>query len=137
MMKKTHLIAMGTKKNLDQRKQVRIETGTVTISPVATEKLLGLHVHESLKFSEHCRDNKKSLFKQLIPRINALKKLSAVATFKTRLMVANATVMSLFTYMIPVWGGTEGYIVKAAQVIQNRAARLVTRKGFLRVRGTY
>ena len=44
-------------------------------------------------------------------------------------MVANATVMSLFTYVIPVWGGTEGYIVKAAQVIQNRAARLVTRKG--------
>ena len=69
---KTHLIAMGTKKNLDQRKEVRIETGTVTISPVTTEKLLGLHVHESLKFSKHCRDNMKSLFKQLIPRINAL-----------------------------------------------------------------
>ena len=42
------------------------------------------------------------------PKHADLKKLSAVATFKTRLMVANATVMSLFTYMIPVWGGDRG-----------------------------
>ena len=38
-------------------------------------------------------------------------------------------IMSLFTYMISVWGGKEGYIIKAAQVIQNRAARIVTKKG--------
>ena len=44
-------------------------------------------------------------------------------------MVANATVMSVFTYMIVVWGGTEAFIIKAAQVIQNRAAQIVTKKG--------
>ena len=27
-------------------------------------------------------------------------------------------------------GGTEGYIIKAAQVIQNRAARIVTKRGW-------
>ena len=59
--------------------------------------------------------------------MNALKKLSRNATFKTRLMVANATIMSTIVYMMPVWGGTEDYIIKAAQVIQNRAARLVTK----------
>ena len=121
---------MGTRKNREARKAVKVETGTVTIKPVETEKLLGLNIHESLKFTEHCRDNKKSLFTQLNPRMNALRKLSRNATFKTRLMVANSTIMSLFTYMITVWGGTEGYIIKAAQVVQNRAARLVTQKGW-------
>ena len=120
---------MGTRKNAAARKTVKIDTGTVTVKPVATEKLIGLHIHESPKFAEHCRDNKKSLFSKLIPRMNALRKLSRNATFKTRLMVANSTIMSLFTYMISVWGGTEGYIIRAAQVIQNRAARIVTKKG--------
>ena len=124
---KTHLIVMGADKNRKKRENVKVETGTITITPVPSEKLLGLNIHESLKFSEHCRDNENSLFKKLIPRMNALKKLSRNASFKTRLMVANATIMSTMVYMMPVWGGTEEYIIKAAQVIQNRAARLVTK----------
>ena len=124
---KTHLIVLGTKKDANKRRDVKVETGTVTVTPVPTEKLLGLELHESLKFSEHCRDNDNSLFKRLIPRMNALKKLDKNASFKTRLMVANATIMSTFSYMLPVWGGTEEYIIQAAQVIQNRAARTVTK----------
>ena len=126
---KTHLIVMGTRKNAESRKNVKVETGSVTIEPDKTERLLGIHIHESLKYQEHCRDNKKSMFNKIIPRMNALKRLSKNASFKTRLMVANATVMSVFTYMIVVWGGTEAFIIRAAQVIQNRAARIVTKKG--------
>ena len=67
-------------------------------------------LNQSLKFAEHCRDN-----------------VIQNASFKTRLMVANATIMSTMSYMLPVWGGTEDYIIQAAQVIQNRAARTVTK----------
>ena len=105
---KTHLVVMGTKRNSEARKTVKIETGTVTIKPDTTEKLLGFQIHETLKFQEHCRDSKKSIFNRLIPRMNALKRLSRNASFKTRLMVANATVMSIFCYMISVWGGDRG-----------------------------
>ena len=35
--------------------------------------------------------------------------------------------MSVLAYLIPVWGGYEGYLVKALQVLQNRAARQVTK----------
>ena len=73
---KTHLIVMGTRKNAESRKNVKIETGSVTIEPENTEKLLGLHIHESLNFQEHCRDNKNSIFNKIIPRMNALKRLS-------------------------------------------------------------
>ena len=42
-------------------------------------------------------------------------------------MVANACFMSIITYMVLVWGGTENYILRAVQVMQNKAARCVTK----------
>ena len=73
---RTHLIVMGTRKNAESRKNVKVETGSVTIEPDKTERLLGIHIHESLKYQEHCRDNKKSMFNKINPRMNALKRLS-------------------------------------------------------------
>ena len=45
-------------------------------------------------------------------------------------MVANSCFMSVISYMISVWGGTESYIIKAVQVIQNKAARCITKKSW-------
>ena len=59
--------------------------------------------------------------------MNALQKISIHATFKTRLTSANGVFMSVLAYLIPLWGGCEGYLVKALQVLQNRAARQVTK----------
>ena len=47
---KTYFIVLGTRKDKNKLKEVKIETNTVTVTPLPTEKLLGLHVHESLKF---------------------------------------------------------------------------------------
>ena len=33
-------------------------------------------------------------------------------------------------YMMPLWGGCEGYILKSLQIIQNKAARAVTRNNW-------
>ena len=104
---KTHVLVMGSRKDKEKRRQVKVETGTVTIVPVATEKLLGLHIHESLKFTEHCRDNENSLFRKLHTRINALKLISKNACFITRVMIANSTFISQLTYMIPVLNYTK------------------------------
>ena len=35
--------------------------------------------------------------------------------------------MSVLAYLIPLWGGCEGYLMKVLQVLQNRAARQVTK----------
>ena len=69
---KMHLIVLGSRKDAELRQEVRVETGTVTVTPVPTEKLLGLQIHESLKFAEHCQNNSNSRFKKLNPRMNAL-----------------------------------------------------------------
>ena len=37
--------------------------------------------------------------------------------------------MSKLIYLIEVWGGCENYLLKALQVIQNRALRIVTKQG--------
>ena len=70
------------------------------------------------------------MINQLTSRVNALSKLAVNASFKTRLMAANGAFISILAYLIPLWGGTEGYLVRALQVLQNRAARCVTKLGW-------
>ena len=59
--------------------------------------------------------------------MNALRKLAVNAPFKTRLMAANSVFMSVLSYLIPLWGSSPACIIKALQVVQNKAARCVTR----------
>ena len=101
--------------------------GTHTIHPSETEKLLGCHIHQSLKWREHIQTDESSLIRQLTSRLNALRKLAVNAPFKTRLMAANSVFISVLSYLIPLWGACEGYLIKALQVIQNKAARCVTK----------
>ena len=41
-------------------------------------------------------------------------------------MVANGIFMSKLCYLIQVWGGTENYLLRSVQLLQNKAARRVT-----------
>ena len=99
------------------------------IQPIKSEKLLGIHIQDDLKWTEYIQNNDKSLIKQLTSRLNALKMISGVANFKTRLMVANGIFCSKLIFQISLWGGTEEYLLNSLQVVQNKAARFVTRRG--------
>ena len=127
---KTHLIVMGTKATAARRHEVTLQAGEHTIRPSMTEKLLGGNICENLKWREHLLDNEQSLVRQLTSRINGLVKVSEYASFSTRLMVANGIFVSKLCYLIQLWGGTEGYLLASLQVLQNRAARAVTRKSW-------
>jgi hypothetical protein len=124
---KTHLVVMGKKKADNVRGQVSLVAGTHTIHPSETEKLLGCHIHQGLKWREHIQSNENSLIRQLTSRLNALRKLAVNAPFKTRLMAANSVFISVLSYLIPLWGASEGYLIKALQVMQNKAARCVAK----------
>ena len=127
---KTHLLVIGTRKHALIREQVTINTGSETIKPTESEKLLGLSIHQSLKWKEHVVAGKGSLLCSLTSRLNGLKKVAKNASFKTRLLIANACFNSVLTYMIVIWGGAEGYVIKMIQVMQNRAARIVTKQSW-------
>ena len=44
-------------------------------------------------------------------------------------MIANGIFCSKLIFQISLWGGTEDYLLQALQVVQNKAARFVARKG--------
>ena len=70
------------------------------------------------------------MIRQLTNRIRGLKLVSIRADFKTQLMAANGVFHSKLCYAIQLWGGTENYLLRSLQVLQNRAARMVTRKSW-------
>ena len=124
---KAHLVIMGSKKKSRSRQAVNMKAGNFTIFPTDTEKPLGCNINQNLKWKTHVQTGEHSLIKNLNRKVNALHKVSTYATFKTRLAAANGVFMSTLSYLLPVWGGCEGYLLKSLQVLQNRAARQVTR----------
>ena len=44
-------------------------------------------------------------------------------------MVANGIILSKILYLIPLWSGCENYLLNSLQIVQNKAARLVTKCG--------
>ena len=129
---KTHLVVAGSscsRSVQSARKEEVIKAGNSTIRPSKTETLLGCQISEDLKWKEHLLLGDKSMVKQLTSRVNGMSMISHNATFDTKLMVANGIVMSKLSYLIQLWGGCEGYLLNALQIIQNRAARVVTGQG--------
>ena len=127
---KTHLMVLTTSKTrrrLDPSTRVSITTPTEIITPSPYEKLLGGVIHQDMKWNEHLQDNEDSLMKSLRSRLGALKLVGKVANFKNRKMIAEGIIMSKLTYLIALWGGTSGYLIKSLQIIQTSAARVVTK----------
>ena len=76
-------------------------------------------------------DSENSLVKSLNKRLGALKKIQKTASFKTRKMIGNGIFLSKLIYLMPVWSGCKDYLVKALQVIQNKAARTIARLSYM------
>ena len=127
---KTHLMVMASRAQhrLHGNYGVRLDTGNEIIEPEEHDRLLGCEIKCDFTWKEHLQDNHLSLLKQLTARINALQKVSFAASFQTRKMIANGVLISRIIYAIQLWGGTSNYLLDMLQVLQNRAARLVTRR---------
>ena len=66
----------------------------------------------------------------LFSKLNALRKISISVSFKNRKMIAEGIIMSNILYVITVYGASDEYLLNHLQVIQNNAARCVTRLGW-------
>ena len=126
---KTHLLIMTSARNHRSHGNygITLDTGTEVIEPGTEEKLLGGLISNDLRWNSHVRDNKRSLINILTSRVNALQKISMYTSFKTRKMVANGVVLSHLTYFIQLYGGCSGELISALQLLQNKAARAVTK----------
>ena len=128
---KTHLMLFmsDASRKAKQDFSVTLDTQAETIHPSKSEKLLGGIIAQNLKFTQHIRDHEDSMLKTLNKRLNALKKVSKFASFKSRKMIANGIIISKLIYLIPLWSGCEKFLLNALQIVQNKAARTVTRCG--------
>ena len=127
---KTHLLIMMTRNKrrlLDI--DIQINTQSEVIKPIKSEKLLGIIIQEDLRWTEYIQNHENSLIKQLTARVSALKLVSKFSSFKVRLMVANGIFISKLIFQISLWGGAAEYLLDSLQIIQNKAARFVTRRG--------
>jgi hypothetical protein len=93
------------------------------IAPSPCEKLLGAYIHQDLKWNEH----EESLIRSLGSRLGALKMVGKVASFKNRKLIADGILMIKLCYLIAIRGGCSSYLLNTLQVIQNKAARVVTK----------
>ena len=84
-------------------------------------------MQDGLKWNCHLRDSTDNVFKSLNQRINAVKIISKFSDFKTRKMLANGIFMSKLTYLITIWSSCSKELKSTLQVLQNKAARAVTR----------
>ena len=107
---------------------VTLRTGAETITPSPAERLLGVQVQQDLGFGEHLVGGRNSLVSTLTTRISALKRISKVSSFKTRLQVCTALVISKILYVLPLCGGAPEFMLTSVQRKMNEAMRVVTRR---------
>ena len=127
---KTHTMLVCTeqkRRHLDTT-AVMLNTGSEVISPSPAEVLLGVTVHQDLGFGTHLITGRASVISSLSTRIGALKHVSRIANFKTRLSVCSSLVLSKILYMLPLYGGAPEYMMAALQRKQAEAMRIVTRR---------
>ena len=126
---KTHLLVLSSPHR--HRKfdnfNVSLNTGNEIILPQESEDLLGTTLSNNFMWNLYLRDGEKSLLKTLCMKNNALERLSHIADFKTRKMIASGLIMSSVSYIIQVYGGCSGYLLDMLQVQQNLAARRTTK----------
>ena len=126
---KTHLLLM-TSSNMHKKYDnfgIFLDTGQEIVEPVEKEKLLGCIISNDFKYYSHVRDDEKSMMNTLNSRINALRKTSSFSSFKTRKMIAEGIIISNILYVITVYGSCSEHLLSLLQVVQNTAARCVTR----------
>ena len=126
---KTHLMVMmnDAARRKNPNFQIQLDTGEKIVETSETEKLLGAQISQNLKWNQHIRDDEKSLIKSLNTRLNAFKKVSRIASFKTRKMIGNGIFISKLIYLIPLWSGCQDELLNSLQVIMNKAAKAIAR----------
>ena len=127
---KTHIMVMCTeqrRRHIDTE-AVILNTGAEVISPTPVEFLLGVQVHQDLRFGANLFSGRSSVISSLNIRIGALKRISKLSSFNTRLSVCSSLVISRILYVLPLYGGAPDYMLTALQRKMTAAIRIVTRR---------
>ena len=123
---KTHLLTVGTAerlRNLQNPVNVEMEGLTLTEGVDKCELLLGVQIQANLKWHEQI----KLLHEKLQTRLAGLMKLKFILQQHIMKTLAEGLFNSVLVYCLPLFGGCDKGEIQATQVLQNKAAQVVTR----------
>ena len=123
---KTHLLMLGTQERLRNTGQLDVYMDGLVLeeSLEKCEELLGVDIEANLKW--HSQISK--LMSKLKTRLVGLNKLKFLAPFKTRNTITIGIFNSVLVYCLPLFGGCDKGEIQDLQVLQKKAARIVTHK---------
>ena len=122
---KTHLLTVGTierLRTLENTVNVVMDGYTLEESSDKVETLLGCQIEPGMKWHKQIEE----LIKKLRKRLTGLAHLRNIIPFKLRKTITEGMFMSVLSYCLPLFGGCDKEELQALQVMQNKAARLVS-----------
>ena len=122
---KTHLLTMGTQERLrllPELPQVHMDGILIEESLEKCELLLGCTVQSNLKWHTQT----ENLLSKLKTRLAGLIKIKHIVPYSIRKTITQSIFNSIMTYCLPLFGGCDMYQIKGLQVLQNKAAQVVT-----------
>ena len=123
---KTHLMTVGTSARLKlQESQVVVKMDGFVLdeSEDRFETLLGCQIEPTLKWHKQVEE----LLKKLKKRLTGLQCLRNILPWHLLKRITEGMFTSVLVYCLPVFGGCDKFEMEALQVMQNKAARLVTK----------
>ena len=122
---KTHIMTIGTAERLRilaSKVQVTMDNVQLEENSQQAELLLGCHIQANLKWNTQV----ENLLSKLRKRITGLMKIRFIAPFNLRKTITEGIFNSVLVYCLPLFGGMGSGSLKHLQIMQNKAARIVT-----------
>ena len=122
---KTHLMTVGTSARLQKQESqvvVKMDGCVLQESKDKFETLLGCQIEPTLKWHKQVEELQKKLKK----RLTALNNLRNIIPYNLRKTITEGLFTSVLVYCLPLFGGCDKFEMQALQIMQNKAARLVT-----------
>ena len=121
---KTHLLTVGTAERLRHTNELDVAMDNIRLQQDEDkcELLLGCRVQANLKW----KSQTKVLISKLKTRLAGLARLKFVLNFTLRKIITEGIFNSVLVYCLPLFGGLDIGDLKDLQIMQNRAAQIVT-----------
>ena len=123
---KTHVLTLGTRERLampGNKVSVHMDGILLQEDSEHQETLLGVKIDANLKWHGQVG----FLLEKLKTRLAGLAHVRHVLPYHVRKVVADGLFSSVLGYCLPLFGGCDAGEVQALQILQNRAAQMVTR----------
>ena len=119
---KTHVLTVGTSARVDNL-ETRLEVEMDNITVERCEKLLGVNIESNLNRHKTIAE----LRLKLKSRLAGLLKLRYVVPYNYLKIITHGIFNSILVYCLPLYGGCDKADLQSLQVLQNKAAQIVTK----------